>query len=120
MAGQLVHFELPSSDTARARSFWSGVFGWTFSDPGIPGLEYWMTRTGENQGGAVLPAEGDPGGVVVYFDSDDIKASVAKVREFGGSSEDPSPIPNVGWFARCADSEGNSFRLFQRDESASG
>ena len=26
----IVHFELPSADTDRAKAFWSGVFGWTF------------------------------------------------------------------------------------------
>ena len=37
MPGKLVHFELPSHDTARAREFWSGLFGWSFRDPGMPG-----------------------------------------------------------------------------------
>ena len=117
MAGALVHFELPSQDTGRAKEFWGGVFGWSFNDPGMPGVEYWMTRTGEGQGGAILPADGERG-IVVYFDSDDINASVASVRELGGSAEDATPIPGVGWFARCSDTEGNAFRLFQRDESA--
>ncbi len=38
MTGKLVHFELPSKDTARAKAFWSGAFGWdvntqTVADP---------------------------------------------------------------------------------------
>ena len=53
MAGSLVHLELPS-DAERAKRFGSGVFGWTFNDPGMAGLQYWMTQTGENQGGAVF------------------------------------------------------------------
>ena len=48
MVGQLVHFELPSHDTERAKRFWKGLFGWSFSDSGMPGIEYWMTRTGEH------------------------------------------------------------------------
>jgi predicted enzyme related to lactoylglutathione lyase len=35
MAGSLVHFELPSEDAARAKQFWSEVFGWTFKDLGL-------------------------------------------------------------------------------------
>jgi uncharacterized protein len=120
MAGQLVHFELPSHDTERAKRFWKGLFGWSFSDPGMPGIEYWMTRTGEQQGGAILPAGEGAAGIITYFETDDINASVAKVRESGGSSDDPAPIPHVGWFARCSDTEGNAFRLFQSDESAAG
>lgn len=118
MAGALVHFELPSQDTSRAKEFWGGVFGWSFTDPGMPGVEYWMTRTGEEQGGAILPAADREQGIVVYFASDDINASVAAVRELGGSAEDATPIPGVGWFARCSDTEGNAFRLFQAGESA--
>jgi uncharacterized protein len=117
MSGQLVHFELPSLDAERAKGFWSGLFGWSFTDPGMPGLEYWMTRTGENQGGAIFAAEKP--GLVVYFDTDDIDGGIARVRELGGEAEDKSPIPHVGWFTRCTDTEGNSFSLFQGDESAS-
>ena len=39
------------------------------------------------------------------------------MRELGGDAEDKQPIPGIGWFARCKDSEGNSFSLFQSDES---
>lgn len=116
MAGKLVHFEIPAADAARARGFWSGVFGWEFGDSAMPDVEYYMVRTGEDQGGAVMPSEGTPG-IVVYFDTDDIDASLAKVREHGGTAEDKMPIPHVGWFARCTDPEGNAFSLFQSDES---
>jgi predicted enzyme related to lactoylglutathione lyase len=119
MEGQLVHFELPSEDGARARCFWSNLFGWAFRDAGLPGGEYWLTRTGEHQGGAVLPREaGEGGGITVYFECDDIAASIARARELGGEAGDPVAIPRVGWIARCRDTEGNAFRLFQSDESA--
>ena len=115
MSGKLVHFELPALDATRAKTFWSGVFGWEFGDSAMPGMEYYMVRTGEDQGGAVYPA--DKPGLIVYFDTDDIDASIAKVRELGGESEDKQPIPHVGWFAHCKDTEGNQFSLFQSDES---
>ena len=113
MAGKLVHFELPAADAARARGFWSGVFGWEFGDP--MGAEYWMTRTGEEQGGAIYPA--DHTGLLAYFDSDDIDATLAKIREAGGTADDKQPIPHVGWFAHCTDTEGNRFGVFESDES---
>src|SRR3954447_17975831 len=79
MAGKLVHFEVPSRDGDRARSFWSGVFGWQFDDAGMPDLDYHMVRTGEDQGGAVYTDDETGGkGVVVYFDTDDSDASIAK------------------------------------------
>ena len=118
MAGKLVHFELPAEDSSRAKGFWSGVFGWEFGDSAMPGFEYYMVQTGEDQGGAVYAQQAGERGPIVYFDTDDIDASVAKVREHGGQADDKQPIPHVGWFARCTDTEGNSFSLYQSDESA--
>ncbi len=112
-----MHFEFPAGDAGRANSFWSGLFGWTFNDPGMPGVEYHMTQAGGDPGGAVYPSEAGGSGPIVYFDTDDIDVSVARVRELGGEAEEKSPIPGVGWFARCHDTEGNSFSLFQSDES---
>jgi predicted enzyme related to lactoylglutathione lyase len=54
----------------------------------------------------------------VYFDADDIDASVEKVRKAGGEASDKAPIPGIGWFSHCKDTEGNAFGLFQSDESA--
>ena len=117
MAGKLVHFELPAQDTTRAKSFWNGVFDWGLDQSGMPGMEYYLVRTGEDQGGAVMKSDGR--GVIVYFDTDDIDASIAKVRDNGGKADDKQPIPGVGWFARCTDTEGNDFSLFESDESVS-
>jgi predicted enzyme related to lactoylglutathione lyase len=118
MPGKLVHVELPAQDTARAKKFWSGVCGWSFGDSAMPGMEYYMVRTGEDQGAAVYAAE--ESGMKVYFDTDDIDASIAKVSELGGTSGEKQPIPHVGWFTRCTDTEGNDFSLFQSDESVAG
>ena len=40
MAGEVVHVEFPSEDVDRAQAFWSGLFGWSFADAGMPG---WTT-----------------------------------------------------------------------------
>jgi len=117
VAGQLVHFEIEAQDADRAQSFYEKVFGWSFGDSGMPGIDYRMTRTGETQGGAVY--KGDKPGTrpLVYFDTDDIDTSLAKVREAGGDAPDKQPIPGVGWFAHAKDTEGNEIGLFQSDES---
>jgi predicted enzyme related to lactoylglutathione lyase len=117
MAGKLVHFEFPAQDASRERTFLSGLFGWEFNDSGMPGIDYYMVRTSEEQGGAVYTQQEGEGGPIVYFDTDDIDASIAKARELGGKADDKQPIPHVGWFARCVDPEGNAFSLFQSDES---
>lgn len=116
MEGQLVHFELPASDAGRAKEFWSSLLGWKFREWSGP-VEYHMLD-GIEPGGAIYPSDEAPGsGPIVYFSASDIDASIARARELGGSAEDKQPIPTIGWFARCRDTEGNAFSLFQSDET---
>ena len=98
MEGQLVHFELPAEDAGRAKEFWKSLFGWKFREWTGP-VEYHMLE-GLEPGGAIYPSEDQ-----------------AKARELGGSADDRQPIPTIGWFARCRDTEGNEFSLFQADET---
>jgi len=115
MAGNIVHFEINAKDAARAKRFYSALFGWKYKDSEIPGIEYYVID-GVNPGGAINPLQQEPG-PVVYFDTDNIDASIAKVRDLGGKSDDKQPIPSQGWFAACVDTEGNKFSLFQNDPS---
>jgi predicted enzyme related to lactoylglutathione lyase len=117
MAGQIVHFEIPSDDTAKAREFWGSLFGWEFE--AFPGpSEYHMARITETAGAAVTDMEPGKRGPRAYFDVDDIATGVARVRELGGESGDPAAVPRMGWFAVCTDPEGNEFGLWQTDEVA--
>jgi predicted enzyme related to lactoylglutathione lyase len=117
MGKKLVHVEFPADDVDRAERFWEGIGGWSIESAGMPGMDYRMFQD-DGWGGAVYPKmDADFVGPVIYFGSDDIEADIAKVRELGGEAEDKQPIPTVGWFARCKDTEGNAFSLYQRDES---
>lgn len=116
MAGRLAHFEMPAEDAGRAKEFYASVFGWKFRSMEGP-FEYHMLEEGIEPGGAVYPAQHGEKGPIIYFDTDDIDASAGKVRELGGKADDKSPIPEIGWFARCWDTEGNPFSLFQPDSS---
>jgi predicted enzyme related to lactoylglutathione lyase len=115
MAGNIVHFEINAKDANRAKRFYSSLFGWKYKDSEIPGVEYYVID-GADPGGAINPLQQEPG-PVVYFDTDDIDSSIAKVRDLGGKSDDKMAIPSQGWFAACVDSEGNKFSLFQNDPS---
>jgi uncharacterized protein len=118
MAGQMVHLEIPTGDTGKAREFWSGLFGWEFQAYDGSPSEYHMTRFSETTGGAVMADDGSTKGPRVYFDTDDINASASRVKELGGESSDVMPVPQMGWFATCTDSVGNQFGLWQNDENA--
>jgi uncharacterized protein len=115
MAGNIVHFEINAKDTSRAKRFYSALFGWKYKDSDIPGIEYYLID-GANPPGAINPNQQEPG-PVVYFDTDDIDASIGKVRDSGGKSDDKQAVPGQGWFAACVDPEGNKFSLYQNDPS---
>jgi uncharacterized protein len=118
MGKKVVHVEFPAQDIERGKRFWEGVGGWALNDAGMPGIQYLMFQEGD-QGGAVYSMEGQSG-TKVYLGSDDIDADLAKVGELGGEAGEKQPIPSIGWFAHCKDSEGNEFSLFQSDENAPG
>ena len=117
MGKQFVHFEFPAEDVDRAARFWQGVGGWEIGSSQMPDLDYRMFQGGESWGGAVYPQQDGEQGPVAYLLSEDIEADIANVREHGGQADDKLPIPHIGWFARCKDTEGNPFSFFQSDES---
>jgi predicted enzyme related to lactoylglutathione lyase len=117
MPGEIVHIEIPADDTEQGRKFWGSLFGWEFQS--FPGpSEYHMTRLGDQQGAAITNMEPGKRGTRAYFSVDDVNASAARVRELGGEADEAMPVPNMGWFATCKDTQGNEFGLWQNDESA--
>lgn len=117
MPGKIVHTEIPADDTEKARAFWEPLFGWAFQS--FPGpFEYHVTRIDDQSGAAITNMEPGKRGIRSYFEVDDINDGAARVRELGGESADPRPVPNMGWFATCSDPHGNEFGLWQNDPSA--
>ena len=114
---EVTHVEWPAEDADRLQKFLEGLFGWQFQ--GMEGMDYRMAQAGERQGAAVYPSEEAQRNLLAYYDVDDIDAHVEKVRGLGGQSDDKMPVPGMGWFSRCHDTEGNAFGLWQTDESAS-
>ena len=118
MPGQLVHFEIPAGDSAKAREFWGSLFGWEWES--YPGpTEYHMTRITDQSGAAIYaPDPPSKRGTRAYFDVDDINAGTARVSELGGEAGEAMPVPGMGWFSLCKDTEGNEFGLWQNDSAA--
>jgi predicted enzyme related to lactoylglutathione lyase len=118
MPGQIVHIEIPADDTEAGRQFWGSLFGWQFQP--FPGAaEYHMTQIGDQTGAAITSMEPGKRGTRAYFDVEDIKAGAARVKELGGEADEPMPVPGMGWFSTCRDTQGNEFGLWQSDPSAS-
>lgn len=116
--GDLVHFEINTKDPKRAKTFYSSVFGWKYKESDIPGIEYYLID-GVSPNGAINPNT-DPSKAkapTIYFGTDDIDATLRKIRESGGTADEKQPIPGQGWFAGCTDPEGNAFSVYENDPS---
>ena len=117
MQGKIVHFEFVATDAERAKRFYGGLFGWTFKNANVPGMDYFLTEGSDPTGAVYADEGGAKGAPVIYFSTEEIDASIGKVRKLGGTAADKLPIPGQGWFSGCVDTEGNKFSLFQADAS---
>ena len=118
MAGELVHFEVMVKDGDAAQAFWGGVFGWQFSPPMSPEMDYRMAQIDDKSGAAIMGSDSPSTHPNVYLSTDDIDASIAKVRELGGTADDKMAVPTHGWLSACSDPEGVVFPLWQGAASA--
>jgi predicted enzyme related to lactoylglutathione lyase len=118
MAGEIVHIEFPAADADRAQKFWNGLFGWEF-EATEGEMDYRVARLWDGKLGiAVFPSEQKTGHPNYYYAVSDIEAARVKVEELGGAAEEKRPVPALGWFCVCKDSEGNEFHLWQVDGAA--
>jgi predicted enzyme related to lactoylglutathione lyase len=86
-----MYYAIHTPDLARAKNFYSTVFGWTFrADSHIEG---------SSPAGGL--GEGKTG-IDLYFEVSDIAAAVAKLRELGGEALDPVQSKS-GWSCEAED-----------------
>ncbi len=115
----IVHFEIPADDVKRAKSFYSKLFGWEIKE--IPGMDYWIiTTSGEHAVGGGMMKRQSPGQPVTnYIDVPSIDRYAAKIEKLGGKIVFPkTAIPEMGYFATCLDTEGNTFAIWEENKSA--
>jgi predicted enzyme related to lactoylglutathione lyase len=115
------HFEIPVDDADRAEKFYGAVFGWTFQRyEGAPEY-YGMVNTGEGEPGinGALFQRGPDAETTLTMSVDSIEGAIARIEDAGGEIvQGKTPIPGMGWFATCRDTEGNKFGLFTNDSNA--
>src|SRR5262245_40896741 len=114
--GKVVHFEIPTDDEARAREFYSSIFGWQLQV--MDEMQYTLVRTTPVDEQTQLPTE--PGAIngglmkrsaetpapVITVDVDSIDDSLKQIDSSGGSTITPgTEIPGVGALASMTDSE---------------
>lgn len=118
--GTMCWNELMTTDTAGAKSFYGGLFGWEpeAMDMGDMG-EYTIFNRGAGQdvGGmmAITPEMGPiPPSWLVYFAAEDIEATLEKAVSLGAKPMvPPTDIPEVGRFAVIVDPVGAVFAIYK-------
>ena len=120
-----IYFEIQADDPARAISFYSQVFGWTFDEvKGLP-IPYWRIETGGSRGGLLKrpattpPAQCGTNAFVCSLEVADFDATAKTIEQLGGIVALPKfAVPNTCWQGYFVDAEGNTFGIFQVDVNA--
>lgn len=113
----IVHFEIPAKNIDRLKEFYSSCFDWKFERAQIPGMEYWLIRTGppgETVGGGMFAKMDDNDLPRNYIGVDSIDEAIEKFNKAGGTMVvGKQEIPGEGWSYIGKDPEGNLIALFE-------
>lgn len=124
MNGHL-YFEIQADAPERAARFYKEVFGWQFEKaPGLP-VEYWRIETSGARGGllkrpaATPPRECGTNAFVCSMEVENFDKMAQRIMNLGGQIALPKfAVPGTCWHGYFVDTEGNTFGIFQVDESA--
>lgn len=113
--GLLSWNELHTTDLEGATSFYTTLFGWTTSDMDMGGASYRVIGVGDHGNGGLtdmMPPSAPPHWLV-YFGTDDLEGSVAKIGELGGTiAQPPMDIGEGNRIAVGQDPQGGYFALY--------
>jgi predicted enzyme related to lactoylglutathione lyase len=117
-----IHFDLTVDNPERAMNFYRDIFGWKFEKWNGP-MEYWMVTTGDEKEPGINGGLSKRGQSAMPNMNTIGVSSVDKfskmVQDNGGKVLMPkTPIPGIGWFATCQDTEGNIFGIIEEDRAA--
>lgn len=83
---QIDYVEFGVADIARAKAFYGGAFGWTFTDYGP---EYCEFSDGRLKGGFTTLSPVRPGGALIVLYGDDLPVLAGRVEAAGGTIAKP-------------------------------
>jgi uncharacterized protein len=120
--GSLCWNELATTDSQKAREFYSRLFGWTSETNQFGPMEYTMFQNGDRAAAGMYKITPEMGPIpphwMVYFAVDDCDATVQKASELGASVMKPADdIPEVGRFAVLTDPQGSAFAVIKLDHA---
>lgn len=116
----VIHFDIPTDDSERARGFYKKAFGWQTTKLGPEMGDYVLAYTVKTDESTRLPAKRGAinGGLHARTDEDrhvrltilvdDIAEAINRVQAAGGTVlGEPVEMPGVGLFVSFVDTEGN-------------
>ncbi len=116
MANPFVHVELNTTDVAKAKAFYGGLFAWQLEDMPMSTGDYTLIKVGQGTGGGIMkhPVPGMPSAWLPYVEVDDVRAATAKVKTLGGQvMRDVAEVTGMGWFSIILDPTGAALGLWQ-------
>jgi predicted enzyme related to lactoylglutathione lyase len=116
--------ELATTDAAKDRDFYAGLFGWGKDIMNFGPMEYTMfTNNGKPTAGMfqITPEmAGLPPHWLVYFSVDDCDARTEKATELGATIMKPADdIPGIGRFSILVDPQGAAFAIIKLENPQS-
>jgi predicted enzyme related to lactoylglutathione lyase len=112
--------DLAVPDTAEAKRFYGGVFGWTLQPFESGDEKFGMFQNGGKTVAAIGPLDkGARSAWMIYFSTPDLDSAAAKVRAAGGKVRvEPFDINDQGRMAQLSDPQGAEFAAWQPGKTA--
>jgi predicted enzyme related to lactoylglutathione lyase len=120
-ASSIVWFDIPADNIERAKGFYAKLFGWKIN--AFPGMEeYLHIDTGgpdATPDGGLMARKDPEQRITAYISVASVAKAAAKIEKLGGKICMPkTPVPKMGYFAICQDTEDNVFAIWERNDRA--
>ena len=120
-AASIVWFEIPADNPDRTKAFYSNLFGWKIN-PFPGGGDYWYIETGgsdDTPDGGLKKREHPQDPITNYVSVNSVADYSKKIEKLDGKICMPkTAVPQMGYFAVCQDTEGNTFGIWESNENA--
>ncbi len=118
-----LYFELQADDLERAIAFYKTVFGWSFEVQAGTPVDYFRIETEGIDGGLLkrpAPVQGSgTNAAVVSMEVEHYDETARTIVSSGGREVMPKfAVPGRCWQGYFADTEGNTFGIFEVDTDA--
>lgn len=121
----VAYFEIQADRPQGAIDFYTAVFGWAFAKEDGHAIDYWHIDTGGIHGGllprpaAVPPPRSGTNAFVCSVQVEDFDAVAEKILHNGGQvALEKFAVPGRCWQGYFLDPDGNTFGIFEVDETA--